>query len=486
METEIILSSTIDLLNASGYTTAFSAHLMINTIVGESYTVYFDVLDISSQITGFGAINCPVSTVNADIAISSPGSYNVTFTATSSVSRLKWFNASPANGYAQIVLSNVFVNGPGDILGTGISTPAPQNYIAENHKGDKLYELTNHLGNVLATITDRKIYNPTGQYYEPVITMKADYYAFGMLMPNRYEGIDESRHLFNGMEHDGELSGNGNSYTTEFRQYDPRLGRWKSLDPLMMMFPQMSPYVAFDNNPIYYNDPKGLAAEGGDDPEGGDDANGGGETFIGDNGIVYSTTHGGGTVIGEKRENSMTLTLTKDYEEPDFVTKVGNLFRDLNNKMKGNAKWSFGIELKTHDGEQQGNYEDASKAEKDAFTWVVYWDDIEELETALKRLDKELPKEFRNSPTYSGPDTFIKEAKKWIGPAQEGKQMSKQMAGKNIPKIKKQDDQIIQDSGGSYMYENGIWYRREVYIKDSTYFEIESNIVPDDIKNKLK
>jgi RHS repeat-associated protein len=36
---------------------------------------------------------------------------------------------------------------------------------------------------------------------------------------------------FNGMETDKEVSGTGNSYTTQFRQYDPRIGRWLSLDP---------------------------------------------------------------------------------------------------------------------------------------------------------------------------------------------------------------------------------------------------------------
>jgi RHS repeat-associated protein len=65
------------------------------------------------------------------------------------------------------------------------------------------------------------------------------------------------------MELDNEVSGNGNSYTTEFRQYDPRLGRWKSLDPLMAQFPLMSPFVAFDNNPVFYVDPLGLSSEGG-------------------------------------------------------------------------------------------------------------------------------------------------------------------------------------------------------------------------------
>src|SRR5690554_2533432 len=71
---------------------------------------------------------------------------------------------------------------------------------------------------------------------------------------------------FNGMEKDDQIKGKGNSYTTEFRQYDPRLGRWLSIDPLFKNFPWQSPYVAFDNNPIYYKDPKGLAAEGGDEP----------------------------------------------------------------------------------------------------------------------------------------------------------------------------------------------------------------------------
>ena len=95
-------------------------------------------------------------------------------------------------------------------------------------------------------------------------------YSFGMLMPNRSFNADGQRHLYHGMEQDMEVSGSGNSYTTEFRQYDPRLGRWKSLDALMYMFPHLSPYVGFDNNPIYFVDPYGLASEvvnGGGEPK---------------------------------------------------------------------------------------------------------------------------------------------------------------------------------------------------------------------------
>jgi RHS repeat-associated protein len=59
------------------------------------------------------------------------------------------------------------------------------------------------------------------------------------------------------MEQDPEVSGDGNSYTTEFRSYDPRLGRWKSLDPLMAKFAHSSPYVAFADNPIFFVDADG-------------------------------------------------------------------------------------------------------------------------------------------------------------------------------------------------------------------------------------
>jgi RHS repeat-associated protein len=129
------------------------------------------------------------------------------------------------------------------------------------------YELTNHLGNVNAVINDRKLWSATSSSYEAVVWQKADYYPFGMPMKDRssYHLGESYRYGYNGMELDNEPKGNGNSYTTEFRQYDPRLGRWLSLDPLMSQFPWMSPYVAFDNNPVLFTDPLGLAPINGDE-----------------------------------------------------------------------------------------------------------------------------------------------------------------------------------------------------------------------------
>jgi RHS repeat-associated protein len=137
--------------------------------------------------------------------------------------------------------------------------------LVQNTYGNTNYELTNHLGNVNAVITDRRFWNTTTLKHEAGVEAKNDYYPFGMEMPLRQSGSNDYRYGYNGMEVDNEVFGNGNSYTTEFRQYDPRLGRWKSLDPLMAQFPWQSPYCAFDNNPVFYNDPLGLAAKEGDD-----------------------------------------------------------------------------------------------------------------------------------------------------------------------------------------------------------------------------
>ena len=58
---------------------------------------------------------------------------------------------------------------------------------------------------------------------------------------------------FNGMEKDNEVKGNGNSYTTLHRIYDPRLGRWLSVDPETDEIPEHSPYIGMGNNPVEYN-----------------------------------------------------------------------------------------------------------------------------------------------------------------------------------------------------------------------------------------
>jgi len=69
------------------------------------------------------------------------------------------------------------------------------------------------------------------------------------------------RFTFSGKEMDSET---GLSYFGA-RYYTSDLGVWLSVDPLAHEFPWSSPYVAFNNNPLYFIDPDGRAAVAADD-----------------------------------------------------------------------------------------------------------------------------------------------------------------------------------------------------------------------------
>jgi RHS repeat-associated protein len=79
-----------------------------------------------------------------------------------------------------------------------------------------------------------------------------------MLMPNRHESAGDYRYGFNGKEADDEIKEKkGTSYDFGARMYDPRVGRWLTIDPLAFKQPDQSPYKAMFNNPIFWNDPDG-------------------------------------------------------------------------------------------------------------------------------------------------------------------------------------------------------------------------------------
>jgi YD repeat-containing protein len=129
-------------------------------------------------------------------------------------------------------------------------------------RGNKFFELSNHLSNVLATISDKKIpvsaNSTTIDYYTADVVTANDYYPGGMQMPGRkYSSGGSYRYGFNGQEKSTEIDPSGNSMTAEFWQYDARLGRRWNMDPARKKYPYESPYLAFHNNPIQFSDPNG-------------------------------------------------------------------------------------------------------------------------------------------------------------------------------------------------------------------------------------
>jgi RHS repeat-associated protein len=213
--------------------------------------------------------------------------------------------------------------------------------------GNKQYELTNHLGNVLATISDKKIGvslasdSSLTDHYEADVLTAQDYYPFGMIMPGRMftaltvpggsvtggttqvngyalpvdltlnsrtgdkpseyvatqyidltEGFESGdstdmltayiadtsyagtgnggsdadgvagggkyRYGFNGKEQDNEVKGVGDQIDYGKRIYDPRIGKFLSVDLLYRKYPELTPYQFAGNEPISNVDVDGL------------------------------------------------------------------------------------------------------------------------------------------------------------------------------------------------------------------------------------
>ncbi|MEO0778614.1 MAG: RHS repeat-associated core domain-containing protein, partial [Bacteroidota bacterium] len=108
------------------------------------------------------------------------------------------------------------------------------------------YELTDHLGNVRAVITE-------GTYEEIEVISYADYYPQGWKLPGRnFTSSEVYRYGYQGQFAEQDAETGWNSF--DLRAYDNRLGRWMTPDPYSEFH---SPYVAMANDPINRYDPDG-------------------------------------------------------------------------------------------------------------------------------------------------------------------------------------------------------------------------------------
>ncbi|WP_341836427.1 RHS repeat-associated core domain-containing protein [Chitinophaga pollutisoli] len=120
--------------------------------------------------------------------------------------------------------------------------------------GNTLYELTNHLGNTMVVVTGAK----TSEGKATVMSMQ-DYYSFGSIMPGRnwensYLG-KRYRYGFNGKENDNEVKGiEGSQQDYGMRIYDPRVGKFLSVDPLTSDYAYYTPYQFAGNTPVWATD----------------------------------------------------------------------------------------------------------------------------------------------------------------------------------------------------------------------------------------
>lgn len=142
--------------------------------------------------------------------------------------------------------------------------------------GMRNYELSNHLGNVLAVVSDKANYTPgdvSGPWGDPdaplaedspwyempvwaTVLSTSDYYPFGLEMAGRSASDTTAyRYGFNGKEKDTDFA---NHYDYGFRIYNPRIAKFLSVDPLTMEYPWYTPYQFAGNKPIRFIDLDGL------------------------------------------------------------------------------------------------------------------------------------------------------------------------------------------------------------------------------------
>jgi RHS repeat-associated protein len=122
-----------------------------------------------------------------------------------------------------------------------------------------------------------------------------------MLQPGRNYNSPDYKYGFNGKEKTDEWNNNsGASYDYGFRIYDPRLGRFESIDPKFKGYPYYTPYQFAGNSPILNVDVDGAEDENTNEP---DKQN--------DGGVPASTTPPSGESPQKAGSTSGTGTETK-------------------------------------------------------------------------------------------------------------------------------------------------------------------------------
>lgn len=141
---------------------------------------------------------------------------------------------------------------------------APADGIYTRLLDKRTYEITDHLENIRAVVSDRKLSTLTGTVpgsFRPKVMLWNHYFPFGMEQPERNwtRSGEKYRYAFNGKEKDTDPDwGTTSIYDYGFRIYNPALGKFLSVDPLTKSYPMLTPYQFAANSPISAVDLDGL------------------------------------------------------------------------------------------------------------------------------------------------------------------------------------------------------------------------------------
>ena len=138
------------------------------------------------------------------------------------------------------------------------ATPPVPDTVEQRASGRYNYEITDHLGNVRATVGDVKtIASVAGGYsLSAMVRSASDAYPYGIGMDGRsFAAPSVYRFGFNTQEKSLEINSGGSHNTALFWEYDARTGRRWNLDPKPHF--GVSDYSTFGLNPILNVDHRG-------------------------------------------------------------------------------------------------------------------------------------------------------------------------------------------------------------------------------------
>ena len=203
------------------------------------------------------------------VSIAGGGSIQYTYDASGTRIRKVVYNSSSAVIYSYDYLDGFVYTTPGGGNTALTYFNTAEGRVMSNTTATAFsyeYFIKDHAGNTRVSFHD----NGSGV---AAIDQENEYYAFGMTM----QGIvvrtaqpnPANNQLYNaGSDLQNDL-GYENSYSTPYREYDPQLGRFNAIDPMVDKYAGLTPYNFAFNDPVGMNDPSGAdASSGGSGPIG--------------------------------------------------------------------------------------------------------------------------------------------------------------------------------------------------------------------------
>ncbi len=201
----------------------------------------------------YNHLNLPV-TVKINDGSAHNGTINYVYDATGV--KLKKIISGTSNGITDYAGNYIYENGNLQFFNHTEGYVEPKNSDNLTQGFNYVFNYIDHLGNVRLSYTDA---NGDGDITTNEIVKESNYYPFGLEHKgynNNVSPLGNSRakkFKYNGIEQEEALG--LDLYEMKFRQYNPAIGRFTSIDPVTHY--SQSTYAAFDNNPIFWADPSG-------------------------------------------------------------------------------------------------------------------------------------------------------------------------------------------------------------------------------------